>query len=71
MGTFVELRCENDTKQCSKAGIHAGLLAYDTRASVLFTLRLIETKARENGWRKTKERWLCAHCAKSMSDSAS
>lgn len=69
MGTFVELRCENHTEQCCKAGIQMGRLAFDTQAGVLLTLNIVEANARKNGWRKTRQGWLCAYCATSTLDS--
>ena len=72
MGTWIEFRCEKrggrtgylETERCwSDTNSGPMEMAEDTRASVIETLRLLEKQARSSGWKKTKEGWICPHCA--------
>lgn len=76
MGIWIEMRCENRSNPSSegKPGSfdkrcwshdNAGPMemANDTQASVIETLRDMESKAHTEGWEKTKYGWICPHCA--------
>ena len=39
-------------------------MAEDNRASLLETMRFLEQEARGDGWKKTKDGWVCPFCAK-------
>ncbi|CRN65986.1 hypothetical protein SAMN05216576_107245 [Ectopseudomonas chengduensis] len=75
MATWIEIRCENrgkvseeeaaPTKRCySSDNIGPMDMAEDNRASLLETMRFLEKDARDDGWKKTKEGWVCPFCAK-------
>lgn len=75
MATWIEIRCENrgkasgeeaaPTKRCySDDNIGPMQMAEDNRASLLETMRFMEKDAQDDGWKKTKEGWVCPFCAK-------
>lgn len=69
MATWIELRCENrgtsteDGERCWSDDNSGPMgMAGDTRESLLETVRDLEKDARDFGWQKTREGWLCTHC---------
>jgi hypothetical protein len=41
-------------------------MAGDTKASILDTVRELEAEARKDGWKKTREGWVCPFCVKAL-----
>lgn len=79
MATWIEFRCENRTEPSSEGrGINVGDrclshdnvgpmdTANDSRVSILETIRFLEKEARDGGWKKTREGWICPFCVKAM-----
>lgn len=79
MATWIEIRCENRTDPSSEGrGLKVGDrclshdnsgpmdMAGDTRASILDTVRELEAEARNDGWKKTREGWVCPFCVKAL-----
>lgn len=79
MGTWIEIRCENRSEPSAEGrGIKVGDRCYshdnsgpmdmasDTRASVAETLRFLNEDARESGWKKTREGWICPFCVMAL-----
>lgn len=79
MATWIELRCENRAYPSSEGrGLNVGdrclshdnagpmEMAGDTRANILETVRELEAEARKDGWKKTREGWVCPFCVKAL-----
>lgn len=79
MGTWIEFRCENRGEPSADGhGEHHGQRCYshinsgpmeiaeDTHASVLATLRKMAKQAREEGWVKTPDGWVCPFCVRTL-----
>lgn len=77
MATWIEFRCENRTEPSSEGrGLKVGdrclshdnagpmEMAGDTKASILDTVRELEAEARKDGWKKTREGWVCPFASK-------
>lgn len=70
MATWMEIRCErrgsgkpHGPERClSDDNAGPMEMADDTRESVLTVLKLINDQARESGWKKTREGWVCPAC---------
>lgn len=78
MATWIELRCENrgtktadgpDGQRCwSDENTGPMDMANDTRESLLETMRGLEKDARDLGWKKTREGWVCPHCVAALAN---
>lgn len=79
MSTWIEFRCENRTEPSAEGpGLKVGdrclpndnagpmAMALDTRASILGVLSELDAEARQEGWKKTREGWICPFCVSVM-----
>lgn len=79
MGTWIEIRCENRSNSNSEGrGLKVGDRCYshdnagpmemanDTRTSVTETLKSLDEDARSDGWKKTREGWICPFCVQAL-----
>lgn len=79
MGTWIEIRCENRSEPSADGdGAVSGQRCYshdnrgpmglseDTHSSILVTLRGMAREAREGGWVKTQDGWVCPYCIKRL-----
>jgi len=73
MGTWIEFRCENREEPTAEGSEHDCCLSHnnagpmemaeDTRVDLIATVRQLEREAREAGWIRTNEGWVCPYCA--------
>lgn len=73
MGTWIELRCENrgtktaegpEGRRCWSDDNSGPMgMAIDNRSSLIETMQQLEEDARDLGWKKTREGWVCPYCA--------
>lgn len=70
MSVWLELRCEK--RGDSEGPFHKCLsnincgpmgMALDTRTDLIATMQQLEKDARDTGWVKMREGWVCPHCA--------
>lgn len=78
MGTWIEYRCENRAEKSADDAEHVGSRCYshtndgpmemanDNRADISKTLTLLDSIAKDDGWKKTKEGWICPYCVAAM-----
>lgn len=65
MCTWIELRCDrrNENPTCmSNENAGPMELGGDTVREISMTLKAITKDARDSGWKKTKEGWVCPRC---------
>lgn len=66
MGTWIEIRCDTFGDDCYSARNHGPTgMSGDTAQDALSKLRTLGKEARESGWKKNREGWVCPSCAKS------
>lgn len=65
---WLEIRCEGrgegDTGCYSDENCDPAIGAAETNRDVLHALKLLRKSAREEGWRLTKQGWMCPDCLK-------
>ena len=75
MGTWIELRCENSGEglygpdRCYSDDNSGPMdMAADNQKSVLATVKNLNNVAKEWGWVKTRDGWVCPACHATGSD---
>ncbi len=74
MGIWIEFRCEDRTEEWANgrpnhrcwSNDNAGPMdmASDNMQSIRETVSALSDDARRSGWKKTRNGWICPHCAK-------
>jgi len=65
MSLWIELHCEKQTQIGCLSNNHGGPMALsgDSRSEAAATIARLEGDAKENGWSRSPDGWVCPACA--------